>query len=255
MEGRPTLSDNLLSVRMKHRVGGIALDVDFALNEPWTVLFGPSGSGKTTVLRAIAGFIRPEDERIVKGSEVLSDSSAGVFLPTYRRPVRSAAQTAWLFPHKTVRENLQYGCGSRTKAEDVRDITEEAMSLFRILELADRMPNELSGGEKQRTGVARALVSAMTFDGPDQPLLLLDEPFTGLDAALRDELLLGLKERLGRRKVPVLSVTHSLGEAFQLAAEVIKIADGKILEQGPADVVLARERHRLLEQLGINANG
>jgi molybdate transport system ATP-binding protein len=95
----------------------------------------------------------------------------------------------------------------------------------------------------------------MTFDGPDQPLLLLDEPFTGLDAALRDELLLGLKERLGRRKVPVLSVTHSLGEAFQLAAEVIKIADGKILEQGPADVVLARERHRLLEQLGINANG
>src|ERR1700754_1515223 len=132
MEGRPTLSDKVLAVRMRHRVGGVALDVEFALTALWTVLFGPSGSGKTTVLRAIAGFVRPEEGRIVKGRDVLMDSAAGKFLPAHQRPVRSAAQTAWLFPHKTVRENLQYGCGSRTKADDAREATEEAMSLFRI---------------------------------------------------------------------------------------------------------------------------
>lgn len=253
MEGRPTLCASLLSVKMKHRVGGVALDVEFALTEPWTVLFGPSGSGKTTVLRAIAGLIRPAEGRIVKGSEVLSDSAAGVFLPAHRRPVRSAAQTAWLFPHKTVRGNLMYGCGLQIKADEALEIVEEALSLFRIRELADRLPSELSGGERQRVGVARALVSATTFEGPGPPLLLLDEPFTGLDAVLRDELLQGLREWVGRRKMPVLSVTHTLGEAFQLAAEVIKIADGKVVEQGPADVVLARERRRLLDQLGVNA--
>lgn len=97
--------------------------------------------------------------------------------------------------------------------------------------------------------MARAVVSATTYAGPGRALLLLDEPFTGLDAVLRDELLEGLREWLANRKVPVLSVTHTLGEAFQLAAEVIKIADGGVVEQGPVEMVLAAERRRLLERL------
>jgi molybdate transport system ATP-binding protein len=253
MEGRPTLSDSLLSVRMKHRVGGVALDVEFTLTAPWTVLFGPSGSGKTTVLRAIAGFVRPDEGRIVKGDDVLMDSAAGDFLPAHRRPIRSATQIAWLFPHKTVRQNLVYGNGWITKPVDAMGVTEEVMSLFRLRELADRNPHELSGGERQRASVARAVVAAVTFGRPGQPLLLLDEPFTGLDAGLRDELLAELRDWLRQWKVPVLSVTHTLGEAFQLDAEVIKIADGRVTQQGPVAEVLVKERERLLKSLRVDA--
>lgn len=227
----------------------MALDVEFVLTAPWTVLFGPSGSGKTTVLRAIAGLIHPEEGRIVKDGQVLMDSATGKFIPAHKRPMRSAAQTAWLFPHKTVRQNLVYGNGWPTKPADAMRIAEETMSLFQLRELADRSPVELSGGERQRASVARAVFSAVTFEGHGQALLLLDEPFTGLDAALRDELLSGLRDWLARWKIPVLSVTHTLGEAFQLQAEVIKIADGRVVEQGPVETVLAKERQRLLQQL------
>jgi len=234
---------------MKHRVGGVSLDVEFRLTAPWTVLFGPSGSGKTTVLRAISGLVRPEEGRIVKDGQILMDSSTGKFIPPHQRPVRSAAQAAWLFPHKSVRQNLMYGSGWPTRPVQAMEIAEETMSLFRLGELADRSSVELSGGERQRASVARAVVSAVTFEGPGQALLLLDEPFTGLDAALRDELLTGLRDWLTRWKIPVLSVTHTLGEAFQLQAEVIKIADGRVVEQGPVETVLAKERERLLQQL------
>jgi molybdate transport system ATP-binding protein len=111
------------------------------------------------------------------------------------------------------------------------------------------MPRELSGGESQRVSVARAVVAAATFRGPGPALLLLDEPFSGLDLRLRDELLLELHAWLARRKIPVLSVTHDVGEAFQLGAEIIKIAGGKVVAQGPVGDVLAEERRRLMEQL------
>lgn len=234
---------------MKHRVGGVSLDVAFTLTQPWTVLFGPSGSGKTTVLRAIAGFVRPDEAQITSGATMLIDTRARVFIPPHRRPIRSAAQTARLFPQQSVRENLMYGHGWISNPADAADIVDQVLALFRLNELADRRPGELSGGERQRVSVARAVVSATTYSGPGQVLLLLDEPFTGLDALLRNELLRGLREWLARWKVPVLSVTHTLGEAFQLGAEVIKIADGHVVQQGPVEVALAEERRRLLEQL------
>lgn len=245
------MSDSLLGVKLQHRVGGVSLDVAFRLTEPWTVLFGPSGSGKTTVLRAIAGFIKPDEAQITYGlkDEVLIDTNAQVCVAAHRRPVRSAGQTALLFPHQSVRQNLTYGIGSGLKGGAVSGVVEEVISLFRLDGLAERRPAELSGGERQRVSVARAVVAAMTYPGPGQPLLLLDEPFTGMDARLRDELLDGMRERLAKCKVPVLSVTHTLGEAFQLGAEVIKIADGRVAQQGPVAVVLAEERRRLLEQL------
>jgi molybdate transport system ATP-binding protein len=147
-----------------------------------------------------------------------------------------------------VRQNLTYGMGPGSKNSEVSWV-EEVISLFRLEKLTDRMPEELSGGERQRASVARAVVAVTTYSGPVQPLLLLDEPFTGLDARLRDELLEGLREWLARWKVPVLSVTHALGEAFQLGAEVIKLSDGRVVQQGPVAIVLAEERQRLLEQL------
>jgi molybdate transport system ATP-binding protein len=256
MEGRLTLSDNseqlsepLLTVRMKHRVGTVLLDVSFALTEPWTVLFGPSGSGKTTVLRTIAGFVRPDEGLIARGIEALVDCKGGIFIPAHNRPVRSAGQTDRLFPNKTVRENVLYGIGRNSKPEDVRELVDEVLELFRVKPTAERLPRDLSGGERQRVSVARAVASAVTADCTQRTLLLLDEPFAGLDMRVRDALLTELKAWLSARKTPVLSVTHDVSEAFLLDAEVIRIADGKVVQQGPVDEVLEEERLRLLEQL------
>jgi molybdate transport system ATP-binding protein len=253
MEGRLTLSDSpsehLLSVRMKHRVGAVSLDVSFALTQPWTVLFGPSGSGKTTVLRAIAGFVRPDAGSIGRGDSVWVDRASGIFVPAHLRPVRSAGQAARLFPNMTVRSNAVYGLGWSTKPDNAKKVVEETMSLFRLQDLLDRKPHKLSGGEKQRVSVARAVISAVTYEGPSSALLLLDEPFSGLDYAMRDELVSGLREYLMRHKIPVLSVTHDVGEAFQLDAEVIRIAEGKVVQQGPVSDALKNERQRLISQL------
>lgn len=240
----------ILDVKLDHSVGTLTLNANFSLTKPWSVLFGPSGSGKTTLLRAIAGFVEPNSGRIARGDTALFDSASRLSQPPHLRPIRSAAQTARLFPHKNVQWNILYGSGWATKPQDAADIAQQTMSLFRIQDLTNRMPGDLSGGERQRASVARAVVSAITFPGPGTSLLLLDEPFSGLDAALRDELLTELREWLQRWKVPVLSVTHDIGEAFQLNAEVLKLAEGHIIEQGPAETVLAPERTRLLTSLG-----
>ena len=237
---------------MRHRQGTLIFDTAFELTEPWTVLFGPSGSGKTTVLRAIAGFVRPDSGRIVSGKGVLFNDRTRVFVPAHERPVRTAGQTARLFPHMTVRQNVLYGAGWRSKPLEELEIASEVLALFRLKDLETRMPHDLSGGERQKVSVARAVVSAITFDGPETALLLLDEPFAGLDLAMKDELLDELREWLDRWKIPVLSVTHDVGEAFHLAAEVIKLAEGKVLQTGPAATVLAEERMRLTKQLSCS---
>lgn len=239
----------ILELKIQHNVGRLSLDANFKLAQPWSVLFGPSGSGKTTLLRAIAGFVQPDNGRITRGDTLLLDSSSKIAVPPYLRPIRSAAQAPRLFPHKNVHENILYGSSWTTKLQEAAEIADEMMALFRIKDLANRMPADLSGGEKQRACVARAVVSAITFGGPGTPLLLLDEPFSGIDAALRDELLPTLHQSLLRWNIPVLFVTHDIGEAFQLGAEVLKLSEGRITEQGPAAVVLAPERARLLTRL------
>jgi len=225
-----------LEVGLRHRIGALRVDVSFLVTKPWTILFGPSGSGKTTILRSIAGLVRPAWGRIV-GSETYMDSDAGVLVECHKRGIPLAMQTASLFPHRTVREQIAYGMGSG-------EVEMETMfGLFRIGHLADRYPRALSGGEAQRVNLARAARAATH-------VLLLDEPFTGLDAGLRTELMGDLQAWALRRKLCVLSVTHDVAEAFQLGAEVIKLAEGRVVAQGPVGVVLAEERARLLGQLG-----
>lgn len=234
-----------LSFAMQHRQGALAFDTAFELTQPWTVLFGPSGSGKTTMLRAIAGLMRPAAGRIVLGFAppvVLFDHTARICLPAHRRGIRLAAQVATLFPNMTVRENIAYGV-----PRDAMEFVDETLQRFHLERLAETMPWKLSGGERQRTAVARAAASATTLGGSG--LLLLDEPFAGLDLRLRDDLLRDLQNWLVATRTSVLSVTHDVGEAFQLGAEVIKFAEGQVLQQGPVEAVLAGERERLLEQL------
>ncbi len=239
-----------LEVALRHRAGACDLDLHFSLTRPWTILFGPSGSGKTTVLRAVMGLLRPASGRIVCRGTVLCDAAAHVFLPPHRRAVRIAPQSPALFPHRTIQENLLYGTGWPSKPRDRIDVVEEVLLLFRISALRNRMPNECSGGEQQRAGVARALAAATTCDAVHRPLLLLDEPFAGLETGLRDEIVRDLQAWVTRWGIPALSVTHDVAEAFQLGAEVIKLHEGRVVAQGPVEVVLAEERERLLAQLG-----
>jgi len=226
-----------LSVALRHTVGALTLDVRFDLTQPWTILFGPSGSGKTTILRAIAGLLVPESGciRTQKGgaTTTLLDTDSGVNLPPHRRSIPIAPQTPALFPHLTVRKNLEYG-GSPVAG---------TASLFGTDALLSRFPAQLSGGEAQRVNLARAALSQHAR------LLLLDEPFTGLDMALREELMGDLLQLQKETGVPILSVTHDVSEALRLKAEVIRLRAGKIVGQGPAHDVLGTERAELLSQL------
>jgi molybdate transport system ATP-binding protein len=243
-----------LCVRIQHRLGALELDVAFSLTQPWTVLFGPSGSGKTTVLRAIAGFVQPDAGRIVScfyGREfVMTDTAKKIFVKPHERSVRVAGQGAALFPHLTVRENIAFGVQSQTEAAAAAGIVEEAIARFQLPGLAEKFPSMLSGGERQRVAIARAATAAVSLD--EGSILLLDEPFTGQDVRLRDELIEELRGWLALRERPVLSVTHDVGETFQLGTEVIKIAEGRVVQQGPVVEVLAGERERLLEQLNAS---
>ena len=232
-ESRRTASPHL-SVAVRHRIGTLALDLQFAVTQPWTVLFGPSGSGKSTILRVIAGLITPDAGRVALGATTLLDSAAGVNVAAHLRGTPVAPQAASLFPHLTVRQNLEYGGGYEG----------ELAAAFGIDGLLGKKPAQLSGGEAQRVNLARAVAAKPRL------LLLLDEPFTGLDLALRSGLIDHLLEWQRKTKVPILSVTHDVAEVFQLGAEVIQLRDGRVAAQGPAAEVLRGDRERLLEELG-----
>jgi len=241
-------------VQLRHRLGALELDIAFTLTQPWTVLFGPSGSGKTTVLRAIAGFVRPEAGRIVScfyGRElVMTNTARGIFVRPHERSVRVAGQGAALFPHLTVRENIAFGARAQTDGTTATGIVDEATTRFQLSGLAEKLPSMLSGGERQRVAIARAATAAVSLS--QGSILLLDEPFTGQDVRLRDELIEELRDWMALMRRPVLSVTHDVGEAFQLGTDVIKIAEGRLVQQGPVAEVLAGERKRLLEQLNAS---
>ncbi len=236
------MTSSLLEVALLHQVGELRLDVALKLTAPWTVLFGASGSGKTTVLRMIAGFVQPDAGRVVLGGRTLVDTERGVCVRADRRGVRSAGQSPRLFADMTVRENLLYGEPGHALKDDIE-------GLFRLGGLMDKRPEALSGGERQRVSVARAIASAVSGGAG---LLLLDEPFGGLDFAVRDALAAELRDWLAAQEVPVLSVTHDVGEAFLLGAEVVRIAEGRVVAHGPAGEVLAGERERLLGQLRLS---
>lgn len=240
------------TVQVRHRLGPLDIDVDFKLTQAWTILFGASGSGKTTILRAMAGLIRPNHASITMSAfrrqVVAVDTITGTFVPAHQRRTRLAAQHTALFPHMTVRDNIAFGARMTSDGKPAKEFVDAAIDQFHLGDLVQMMPGKLSGGERQRVAIARAVTSAVSLMGG--AVLLLDEPFTGMDLPLRDSLIADLRRSLAVDRIPVLSVTHDVAEAFQLGAEVIKIADGRVVAQGPVEVVLAEERTRLLGQLG-----
>lgn len=237
-----------LAVRIDHRFGnddaGFRLSIAFQTSARRTVIFGPSGSGKSSVLRVIAGLLQPDAGRIeIQGRTVWKRSAAstrGVScnVPVEQRSVGLVMQTPAVFPHLKVAENVAFALRRTdrpTREKKVRSLLETVDAIA----LADRWPRELSGGQLQRVAIARTLAAAPS-------VLLLDEPFSALDARSRQQLSENVHRWARDNAVPVLTVTHNLEEAFAAGDEVIAMQDGKIVAQGNASEVLAEERHRLL---------
>ncbi len=206
------------------------LEVEFQAASGVTVLFGPSGSGKTLTLDLIAGFVRPDEGRILLDNEILYDGAAGVHLAPQARHTGYVFQNYALFPHMTLRENLAFAAERRPRLERHRRVN-EMLEQFRLTEVAGRRPHEVSGGQRQRCSIARALIGA-------PKLLLLDEPAQGLDAPLRAELYQVLRQVRKDFATPVLLVTHDLAECFELGEEMLVLREGRIVQSGSPREVL-----------------
>jgi molybdate transport system ATP-binding protein len=222
-----------LSIAVRTRLG--ALDLDVALEVPagrCVALAGPSGAGKTTVLRAVAGLVRPDDGRIACGSEPWFDGERGLSLAPDLRGCGYLFQDYALFGHLSAWRNVAYGLRDVPRGER-RARAIALLERFGVGELADRRPATLSGGERQRVALARAL-------GPRPRALLLDEPLSALDARSRGRAARELARLLAEVDVPALLVTHDFGEAALLGDEVAVLDGGRIVQRGDAAELSAR---------------
>ena len=206
-----------------------SLEVSFASDQDVVVLFGPSGAGKSLTLQAIAGLITPDAGRIVAGERVLFDAERHIRVPARRRDVGYVFQDYALFPHLTVAQNVAFGLkrgwpwylprGERLRLEEVLDI-------FELTPLRHSLPRDLSGGQRQRVALARALIRRPS-------LLLLDEPFSALDALLRAKMRRELLKVQARFKVPVILITHDPEDVAALAETVVVYDTGRIRQVLP----------------------
>lgn len=209
---------SLSGVRLRYPA--FELRVDAEVREKVVALHGPSGAGKTSLLDLIAGLSRPEEGRIEVGGRVLTDASRGAFVPARHRHVGYVPQGQALFPHLTVRRNLLYGHHARGAARGVS--FDRVVATLELRPLLDRGVAGLSGGEKQRVALGRALLSSPR-------ILLLDEPLTGLDPALKSRVLPFLRVVREEFEVPILYVTHQVDEVLALCDRVLRMEGGRIV--------------------------
>ena len=221
-----------LSVDISHRLGDFAIDASFESAGRLTALFGPSGSGKSTLINLIAGLIRPQQGRIAVDGRVLVDVGSGVFVPMHRRRIGMVFQDARLFPHLSVAGNLRYGRWFTPPAERYANI-DAVVDLLGIGHLLDRRPAKLSGGEKQRVAIGRALLASPR-------LLLMDEPLASLDDARKAEILPYIERLRDETKIPIVYVSHSIAEVARLASDVVMLAQGKVTASGPTNAIMQR---------------
>ena len=231
--GKGSCSSDVLSVDVEKRLGDFALAAKFETAGGATALFGPSGAGKSTIANLIAGLIRPDRGRIALDDTVLFDAAARINVPPHKRRIGYVFQEGRLFPHMSVRRNLDYG---RRMSRHARDAAEAGriIDMLDIGHLLDRRPGKLSGGERQRVAIGRALLM--------QPrLLLLDEPLASLDADRKDEILPYLLRLRDDAKVPMLYVSHSPAELERIATAVVRIARGHIAAQGGLELLATND--------------
>lgn len=222
-----------LAVDIRHRLGGFALDAQFETGGGLIALFGRSGAGKTSVINVVGGLIRPEHGSVTVDGTVLVDTKSRVFVPRHRRRVGYVFQEGRLFPHLTVRQNLLYGRWFAGRPENAGDDLDRVVDMLGIAGLLDRRPGRLSGGEKQRVAIGRALLA-------DPRLLLMDEPLASLDEARKVEILPYIERLRDQSKVPIVYVSHSVAEVARLATTVVVLSEGKVAAVGRTSEVMQR---------------
>jgi putative spermidine/putrescine transport system ATP-binding protein len=207
------------------------LELTLALGRETFALVGPSGAGKTTVLRAVAGLVRPESGRIVLDGDVLFDAASGVALPPEDRRVGFVFQDYALFPHMSVGENVEYGLAvARVERSERERRRSDALAMVRLSGYDERKPSELSGGQRQRVALARAIVNR-------PQVLLLDEPLGALDLKLREQLQIELKQIQREVGITFIYVTHDQEEALTMSDRIAVFNEGRIEQVGePEDV-------------------
>jgi len=220
------------------------LDVAFETAPGFTILFGASGAGKTTLLDCVAGLATPDEGRISIGDRALFDSSQKINVTVAQRRAGYVFQNLALFPHMTVEQNVSYGLAHLPHVERTRRV-DSILHAFRIALLARRSAREISGGESQRTALARTLVT-------DPEVLLLDEPLAALDAATKSQIIDDLRTWNRAHRIPILYVTHSREEVFALGERVIVLSAGRIVAQGtPHEVMMAPMQETVAQLAGF----
>jgi molybdate transport system ATP-binding protein len=221
----------MLTVEVEKKLGDFAVTGKFASETGATVLFGPSGAGKTTVVNMIAGLLRPDRGRIALDDEVMFDNAAGIDVPAWRRRIGYVFQEGRLFPHLSVKHNLDYGRWMGGHAADPAAFS-HAVELLDIGHLLDRRPGKLSGGERQRVAVGRALLMRPR-------LLLLDEPLASLDEARKQDILPYLERLRDEAKVPMIYVSHDAAEVRRIASRVVRLDAGRVVVTGGVELLSA----------------
>lgn len=219
----------MLTVDVEKQLGAIRLDIRFEAVGGATALFGPSGAGKTSVVNMIAGLLRPDRGTIALDDTVLFDSGAGINVPPHRRRIGYVFQESRLFPHLSVRQNLDYGRRMSGHPRDAKEF-ERVTILLDIGHLLDRRPRMLSGGEGQRVAVGRALLMK-------PQLLLLDEPLASLDAARKREILPYLVRLRDDAGIPIVYVSHTPAEVRRIATTVVRLNAGHVVATGGLELL------------------
>ncbi|HTR58126.1 MAG TPA: molybdenum ABC transporter ATP-binding protein [Casimicrobiaceae bacterium] len=222
----------MIDVDVTRRLGAFGVDVAFRAEAPVVGLFGRSGSGKTSVVNMLAGIARPQRGHIVVNGQTLFDAERGIDVAPERRRLGYVFQDDLLFPHLDVEENLLYGFHRAPRAERVIE-PGHVIELLGLGSLLDRLPAALSGGEKQRVAIGRALLA--------QPrLLLMDEPLASLDLKRRDEVLRYIELLRDDLHIPIVYVSHSVAEITRLADTMVLLSEGRALAVGDVDEVMGR---------------
>jgi len=231
----------VLDVQIEKKLPDFELNVAFTASEAPFSILGPSGAGKTMLLRCISGLERPDQGRIALKDRVLFDSEQNIRIPARRRRIGMVFQNYALFPHRTVEENVAFGLhqlSSEERAARVKALIERT----HLKELANRYPRELSGGEQQRTALARALAI-------DPEALLLDEPLSALDTHLRSQVEAHLQEVFSTYQRPTLLVTHNIEEAYRLGERLLVLSRGRMAAYGSKEGIFRHPPSREVGQL------
>jgi molybdate transport system ATP-binding protein len=228
-------SEGSLFVRARHVLPGAAFTLDVEIEAPKgvTIVFGPSGSGKSTLLSIVAGLVKPDEGVVRLDRETWLDTAGGVAWSPESRRVAYVFQSLALFPHMTALENVLFGIDKKLGRTEREKRANASLARFRVPHLAQRKPRTFSGGEAQRVALARAFAMA-------PKVVLLDEPFSALDAELRYEFVAEVRAASRDLGVPVLHVTHDRAEARVLGDHVVVMRGGRVVMRGDPETALGK---------------